>query len=480
MDAGYNGEIEICNGVALWARMPLAEATLSIWRFVFDEQRLKRVWELNSGRCYEKVISFATMTHLIADALLQYGGSGRRSFEKNIESGQLTSSVAAAFGKLGRLPLEVSQALLLEGTAALRELFPRDRLRQLPVSLSAFEVVVIDGKAIKRVAKRLKPLRGVGGGLLGGKAVVALEWSSGLAVAMQTHPDGDASEKRLVKALVLQTDTLTSKPRLFVADRGFCDLVQAAHFTARPGDHFVVRHHSGTTFTPDPSCPEQTGTDSQGRTYVETWGWLGSASNKGRRYTRRLHLSRPGEDEDLILITDLLDAESYPATDLLELYRQRWGIEQMFQKVTEVFGLERLIGGTPQACIFQFAFCMLLYNIVQLLTNYIAEGQRCEAEAISQEKLFDDVHRQLIAWNVLFTLEQTNERFDTTLTASQMQKQVRDILADVWSDTWRKCPKQKNRRQTQREAKRGHSTVYRLLQAHANPAPAAKPVVQRC
>src|SRR5438046_1627726 len=82
LDAAYYGEVETCNGVNLWARMPLAEATLSIWRFVFDEQRLNQVWEWSSGRCYEKVISFATMTHLIADALLQYRGSGRRSFEK--------------------------------------------------------------------------------------------------------------------------------------------------------------------------------------------------------------------------------------------------------------------------------------------------------------------------------------------------------------------------------------------------------------
>jgi hypothetical protein len=479
MDATSYVDFEIASPVDLCTRMPLAEAALSIWRFVFDEQRLQRVWELSRGRCFEKVISFATLTHLMAEALLQYGGSGRRSFEKNIEAGQLHSSVAAAFGKLGRLPLAVSQALLLHGTAALRELFPSDFLRQLPGSLSAFAVIVIDGKAIKRVAKRLQPLRGVGGGLLGGKAVVALAWSSGLAVAMQTHPDGDASEKRLVQALVLQTDSLTTKPRLFVADRGFCDLVQAAHFTARPGDHFLVRQHSGTTFTPDPSRPQQTGTDSQGRTYVATWGWLGSASNKGRRYTRRLHLSRP-RAEDLILITDLLDAAAYPAADLLELYKERWGIEQMFQKVTEVFGLERLIGGTPQACIFQFAFCMLLYNIVQLLTTYIAAGQRCAAAEISQEKLFADVHRQLIAWNVVFTFEQTNKRFATGLTASHVQQRLRALLVDVWSDTWRKSPKQKNRRQTQHEAKRGHSTVYRLQQAYASPDPTAKPAAQRC
>lgn len=78
-------------------------------------------------------------------------------------------------------------ALLREGTAALREIVPNHALRTLPSSLSALEAVVIDGKTIKNVAKRLKPLRGVGGGLLRGRAVVALEWSTGPALAMQAH-----------------------------------------------------------------------------------------------------------------------------------------------------------------------------------------------------------------------------------------------------------------------------------------------------
>lgn len=468
--------------VDVQARMPLAEAALSIWRFVFDEEHLARLWEERRGRCYEKTISFATMTNLVADALLQYGGSGRRSFEKNIESGQLEASFQAAFGKLGRLPIEVSQGLLCEGTAALREIFPRHALRKLPTSLSDFDVVVIDGKTIKNAAKRLKPLRGIGGGMLGGKAAVAQEWTSGLALAMQAHPDGDASEKRLVEGLVAQTDTLVCKPRLFVADRGFCDLVQATHFTARAGDHFLVRHHSGVKFTPDTSRSEHSGKDSAGRRFVESWGWLGSENNKARRYVRKIHLFRPDDDEDLILMTDLLERKVVPAKDLLWLYQQRWGIERMFQKVTEVFGLKQLIGGTPQACIFQFAFCMILYNLVQLLTGYLAQAKKCEAEAISKEKLFDDVHRQLMAWNVVFTPEQTIQRFQAPLPAHQLRPRLRSILANAWSDTWWKTATQRNRKPHRRESKRGHGCVYRILQEHAGTTRKKKPrpASQRC
>ena len=101
---------------------------------------------------------------------------------------------------------------------------------------------------------------------------------------------------------------------------------------------------------------------------MQSWGWLGGPHSVGRRYVRHIALERPGA-EDLALVTDLLDADAVRADDLLWLYQERWGIERLFQKVTEVFGLAGLIGSRPQACIFQFAFCMLLYNLVQLLAD---------------------------------------------------------------------------------------------------------------
>jgi len=88
------------------------------------EERLEAVWGRHRGRCYEKLISFSLMVHLIADALLQYHGSGRRRFEKNSEARELPASVQAAYKKLGRLPLPLSQAFLGECTAALQGVFP--------------------------------------------------------------------------------------------------------------------------------------------------------------------------------------------------------------------------------------------------------------------------------------------------------------------------------------------------------------------
>jgi hypothetical protein len=186
-------------------------------------------------------------------------------------------------------------------------------------------VTVLDGKAIKRVAKRLKLLRGVRGSLLGGKALVALELHSGLAVALAAHTDGEVNDARLVPDLLSEVRRRLPGPRLWLGDRQFCDLEQTGRFGA-DGDHFLVRYHPKVHFHPDPQRPRRHRADAAGRAYVEEWGWLGSAQDRRRCYVRRITLARPGDD-DLILVTDLVDADRYPATDSLPAYGRRWGIE---------------------------------------------------------------------------------------------------------------------------------------------------------
>lgn len=453
------------------ARMPLAEAVLLLWWWVTCEERLEGLWKRYRGRCYKKIISFSLIVYLIADALLQYQGSGRRSFEKNIEKGQLEATFQAAYGKLGRLPIPLSQAFLAECTAALAEAFPTWAQWELPKSIGGFRVMILDGKAIKRVAKRLKALRGIPGGLLGGRALVALEWSTGLAVAMHAHPDGDANDVRFVPELVPVVREQVAGPRLWLGDRAFCDLEQPIRFTAEPGDHFLVRYHPKVKFHRDPKKPQRKGKNAHGQTYVEQWGWLGSPQDKRRRYVRMIRLACPGKKEDLVLVTDLLDADAYPAEDLLWLYAERWGIEQTFQQVTEVFGLEGLIGGSPKACIFQLAFCLLLYNMIQVVRGYIAQGQDREPNEISTEKLFDDVERQLIAWNVMFDPDVTIGYFQRLPAADALQSRLRALLGCAWSETWLKSPHQERHGKTRRKRACTHNSVYRIIQAHCRDKP---------
>ncbi len=449
------------------ARMPLAEAVLTAWRFIADESFLNTLFDKHRGKCYEKILSFSSMVYLIRDALLEFNGSGHKAFQHARDAKELEISLAAVYGKLRRLPIPVSMAFLSGCSARLREIYPEAEVAQtaIPQSLAGYRPIVLDGKAIKRVAKRLKPLRGRAGGYLGGRSLVAMDLRSGLAMDMHSHPDGDANDTRFVGDLVPKVRGLVTGPLLWLGDSGFCDLTQTAHFTADPDDAFLVRYHPKVPFFSDPERPAREGRDQHNRRYREEWGWLGNSKNKMRRYVRRIVLIRPGE-KDVILVTNLCDADKFPAEDLLEMYLNRWGIERMFQQVTEVFGLSHLIGSTPEGTIFQFAMCMLLYNIIQVVRGVIATNEDRSREEISTENLFEDVQREMIAWNVVIEPEVTIEHFEGEWTAVRVKARMSELLTDRWQDRWLKARRKKKAPPPPKEQKRSHGSVFRILEAH--------------
>jgi hypothetical protein len=445
----------------LWASMPLAEAVVQVFQYVGNDARLQAIFDENRGQCYDSKIRFPNMVTLIADALLEYGGSGNQSFARARENGELKASKVAAYGKLGRLPVPLSQAFLSDLSHSLGVLFPAQARRQPPASLRDFNTITMDGKAIKDVAKRLKLLRGVGGGLLGGRALVAIHYETGLVIGMHADEDGDANDVRFVPDLLPFIRAEIAGILLFLADSGFCDLQRMEEYTDG-GNHFLIRRHPKVGFHPDSQRPMRWGIDDRGRTFFEEWGWLGAANHPKRRYARQITLQRPGE-ADVAVVTDLLDSDRYPAKDLLDHYLERWGIEQVFQKVTEVFHLQKLIGSTPKATIFQFAFCLLLYNMIQLIRGYVAAHQKQDVETISIENLFGDVHRELTAWSVLLKAGLPLDKISIAPDLPALAARLHALLANQWSDRWIKATNKKRRAHIPKPRDRTHGSVHRIL-----------------
>jgi hypothetical protein len=448
-------------------RLPLADATLSLWAYVLQPTFLAQVFAQYRGRSFEDTLTFARFVDLLGDALLEYEGSGRQSFTRAQEQGTLATSSEAVYGKLRRVPLSLSEGFFTEGTARLRELLPPQHLATaLPASVAALTVIVGDGKTLKRVAKRLLPARGAAGKVYGGKLLVAFLPSQGVAVAMAADPDGERNECRLVPQVVEQPRQVVSGPRLWVLARQFCDLMQTAR-GSEGGDHFLIRYHKKVQFCPDPPQPAAVTQDAQGRRVSEEWGWLGAETNARRRVVRRLTLTRPG-DEAVILVTDLLDAVRYPAVDLLTVYLGRWGIERVFQQITEVFALRRLSGSTPQATVFQAAFCLLLYNMVQVLRSYIAtaQPQPCLAEEVSAEQLFYDVQRELTAVSVLVPPPMVVAAYTEERSQEELCRYLHALLDSLWTPRWRKAVNTKPRPKVAKAKQSGaHTSMHRLLQA---------------
>ena len=166
------------------------------------------------------------------------------------------------------------------------------------------------------------------------------------------------------------------------------------------------------------------------------------------------------------MVTDLLDAARYPATDLLTVYLARWGIERVFPQITEVFALRRLIGSTPQATVFQAAFCLLLYNMVQVIRGYVATAQPppCVAEELSTEQIFYDVQRELTAVSVLVPPAMVVAAYAEELSREALCQRLYGLLAPVWTPRWRKAVNAKPRPKVAKAKQSGaHTSMHRLL-----------------
>jgi hypothetical protein len=451
---------------AVLEKLPLADSVWRLLHFAIDDPWLDDLWTRHRGRCYERDLKFSTLAHLIADALLEHGGSGHRAFERARDAAILPVSITSAYEKLGNLPVPVSETLLAEGTQRMNAVLPViPSLDPLPDCWADFEVFGADGKAIKHVKRLLKPLRGLQAGILGARASVGLNLRTGLAVAMVGHLDGEAGEAALTEVLLANLARAAGqRPWLVVLDRLYGNL-NFPQRVLKAGGHFLIRYWSQTTFVPDPTRPAQESRDSQGHRIVQEWGWLGKVEKADRQYVRRItkHWS---DGKELGVITDLLDEVKYPAEAMLRTYQSRWGIETVFHQITDVFSLRHLIGTMPKAVLFQLSFCLLLYNALQVVRAHLASHQECEAKTISNEKLFDDVKRQLVAVSELVAAEPLLSLLGEVPTAAELRGFLRERLRGEWSDRWWKAPSsgRGGHQKVKTRVPGNHTSTYRVLQ----------------
>jgi hypothetical protein len=311
----------------------------------------------------------------------------------------------------------------------------------------------------------LKPLRGLQAGILGARSSVVLDLRTGMALGMAGDLDGEAGEGALTERLLSNMAAAAGgKPWVAVLDRLYCNL-GFPHLVLAAGGHFVIRYCSNTHFVADPTRPAQESRDARGQRIVQEWGRLGKSAGPRALYVRRISLHLAGGTV-ISVITDLLDETAYPAEDLLATYKKRWRIEKVFHQITDVFSLKNLIGSSPQAVLFQLSFCLLIYNTLQVLRTHLASHQECEADKISNEKLFYDLKRQMVSVDELVEEEQLFDLLGEAPTAAELRDYLEENLRGVWSKRWWKAPSSGGggHKKVKTRVLGNHTSTYRVLQ----------------
>jgi hypothetical protein len=106
----------------------------------------------------------------------------------------------------------------------------------------------------------------------------------------------------------------------------------------------------------------------------------------------RYRIARRGyRVKEVLLVTTLLDAVLYPATELASLYQQRWEIETNLRHLKQTLGMDVLRTKTVDGIQKELAMFAIVYNLIRLVMVKSAKSQNVPVTRIS----FIDAQRQL-------------------------------------------------------------------------------------
>lgn len=347
------------------AREALEQALPAAW---VDE-----VFEEHRQRQYPRELMFSTIVELMTLVTLGLRPSLHAAARK-LEN--LPVSLAALYDKLKRTEPAVLRGLV-RGSA--QRLVPVAAQIDGRASLPGWQLRIVDGNHLPASEKRLGPLRGHRGAALPGHSLVVYDPDVGLVCDVVACEDAYESERVGVQPLVDGAEP----GQLWIADRHFCTQPIMQGFN-QAGASFIVREHAcHPRLTQQGAWVEHARIDT-GRLReqaIEVQALRDDVTAPPPAGTWRrieIELDTPTEaGETVIRLWSNLPAAVDAAT-IAALYRKRWRIEGMFQRLESVLHSEIKSLGHPRAALLGFTVAVLAYNVLSLLQRAVEQAHRDE------------------------------------------------------------------------------------------------------
>jgi IS4 transposase len=289
--------------------------------------------------------------------------------------------------------------------------------------VAGLETRILDGNHLAASERRLKETRGRTAAPLPGKALVVYSPRQDAVVDVFPIEDGEAQERSGLDAVL---ETIRAK-QLWVADRNFCTL-KFLYSVAAAGARFVVRQHGQLKGEPVGAPQRVVATDEA--TIEEQRFRLPSHDGETLEIRRVIvRLKTPTRDgrTEIFLLTNLSPEEA-DAAAVADLYRGRWRIETMMQRLTVALRCEVRTLCYPKAALFAFALAVVMYNAMAIIRLAVDAAHGADASrSLSHFYMADEIAKttdgMLIAlpperWSLLAALPApriTEELLDVAL-----------------------------------------------------------------
>jgi IS4 transposase len=346
---------------------------------VFEGDWVDQVFEDFRERQYHRELLFSTTVDIMALVALGVRPSVHAA-ARSRES--LGVSLSALYEKINHTEPALARALVAESFRRVTPLV--EHLTKTPApACPGYKTRIVDGNCLAPSEKRLKPLRKVRSAALPGRSLVVYDPDLALVVDVLPCEDGHAGERTLMASLVEE-----ARPgELWIGDRNFCTGPIIAAWQSK-GCAFLVREHASNARLVACGPLEEMGSTETGVVYEQPVDCElpDGVSLRLRRIEIRLY-QRTSDGETVInLVTNLPTQVS--ALDIATLYRRRWRIENMFQKLESVLHSEVRTLGYPRAALFSFCVAIVAYNVLSMIQTAVEAEHRVEPRSSAELSLF--------------------------------------------------------------------------------------------
>jgi IS4 transposase len=338
---------------------------------------MEEVFEKNSDSQYTRELMFSTVVGLMTLVSLGLSPSIHAA-AKRIEE-ELGVSMKSVYNKIAGVE-----------TAVVRELVRGSAERFIPVletlqpkrkkSVKGFKLRIVDGNHLAASEKRLKVLRKFRGAALPAQTLVVYDPDQEMIVDVLPWEDAHTQERVIMHDLLDRVMT----GELWIADRNFC-CAPILLGLMEHGAHFLVREHGANPNPKEETKLRRVGKIETGIVHQQIVSIKDDDGVVHRMRRIEVHLETPTEDGDMVIrLLTSVPSSTLGAKELARLYRRRWRIEAMFQRLEDVLQSEIKGLGQPLASLFAFGVSILAFNVLSLLMSAVRVRH---AKALEESKI---------------------------------------------------------------------------------------------
>ena len=337
-------------------------ARLAVQR-ALDRDWIDAVFEEHRRSQYTRELLFSSVVELMSVVAMGL----RPSLHAAAKSyARLPVSITALYDKINHTDPDVIRGLV-QGCNDRLEPVLNAMHPSRAAAVEGYRLRIIDGNHLPASEKRLKPLRQFRGAALPGYSLVVYDPDSGLVIDLLPCEDGHAQE-RANMAPILER----ARPgELWIADRNFSTRAILGGWH-RHGSAFIVREHG---CTPNPTVCSELRPCGRTDTGLVSEQLVSISTEQGETVMLRrieLQLDKPTDDgETVIRLLTNLPESTFSAGDIASLYRRRWRIENMFQRLEAALNSEITALGYPRAALLAFGVAILAHNVLTLIERAI-------------------------------------------------------------------------------------------------------------